>query len=502
MSWSLAVLALGVLGLAVLIGAGRSLPRAAAGLDALVGVGGVQPGRALAPGFVGLSFEYPALVAYAGSEPDLNPVLERLVANLAPGQAPVLRIGGDSADFTWWPVAGEPRPPGITYSLSASWLSSARGLATATGARLILDVGLKDNSPTLEAAQARALLGGVGPAQVQALELGNEPEFYGSFPAFYHAPGGRAVYARPAGYGPLGYREDFSRLSGVLPRFPLAGPAVGAPAALAHLGSFLASEPGLGLVTFHRYPLNRCFTSPGQSDYPTIPNLLSRAASTGLMQGVGGYAAIAHARGAGFRVDEMNSVACGGKRGISDTFATALWAMDALFASARAGVDGVNFHTFPGARYGLFAFHRAGGRWWGSVAPEYYGLLMFAKAAPPGSRLLATGGQDAGPLRSWATLAPDGRTRVLLINDSPTSARDVQVRPPGAATGAASLERLTAPSLTATTGVTLAGQSFQAQTDTGQLTGPRQDATVPKTAGHYRVSIPPASAALLTTPRG
>ncbi len=31
----------------------------------------------------------------------------------------------------------------------------------------------------------------------------------------------------------------------------------------------------------------------------------------------------------------MNSVACGGKAGVSDTFASALWALDALVAVAR-----------------------------------------------------------------------------------------------------------------------------------------------------------------------
>ena len=42
---------------------------------------------------------------------------------------------------------------------------------------------------------------------------------------------------------------------------------------------------------------------------------------------------------------ELNSVTCGGLRGVSDSFATALWAPDALFEMLRAGVDGVNIHV-------------------------------------------------------------------------------------------------------------------------------------------------------------
>src|SRR5947209_14563546 len=53
-----------------------------------------------------------------------------------------------------------------------------------------------------------------------------------------------------------------------------------------------------------------------------------------------------------------------------------------LFAMDRAGVDGVNFHAFPGAAYAPFEFRHASGRWTAIVHPEYYGIIMFARAAP------------------------------------------------------------------------------------------------------------------------
>lgn len=94
---------------------------------------------------------------------------------------------------------------------------------------------------------------------------------------------------------------------------------------------------------------------------------------------------------------------------MSNVFASALWALDAAFQMARVGVDGVNFHTFPGARYELFSFKRRHRRWRGFVAPEYYGLLTFAEAAPPGSSLLRVSG-SLGNVRAWATRAPEGRS--------------------------------------------------------------------------------------------
>ena len=98
--------------------------------------------------------------------------------------------------------------------------------------------------------------------------------------------------------------------------------------------------------------------------------------------------AYAHKHGATVRIDELNSVACAGQPGVSDTFASALWMLDTLFAMARSGVDGVNIHTLPTASYRPFEFRRIRGRWLATVEPEYYALLMFEQAAPPGSHML------------------------------------------------------------------------------------------------------------------
>src|SRR5262249_35926806 len=134
--------------------------------------------------------------------------------------------------------------------------------------------------------------------------------------------------------------------------------------------------------------------------------------------------------------------------------------------------------------------------WTGSVDPEYYGLLMFAQAAPAGSRLLKTSG-SLGNVRAWATRAPDGMIHVVLINDYTAQARTVHIRIAGA-TAAATLSRLRAPSVTSKTGVTLGGQSFGKATTTGNLTGRSRIVSVTPSNGSYTVQLPRASAAMLT----
>jgi hypothetical protein len=122
-------------------------------------------------------------------------------------------------------------------------------------------------------------------------------------------------------------------------------------------------------------------------------------------------------------------------------------------------------------------------------------MLMFAKAFPPGAKLL-TVHAPAGPVKVWATRSADGHTRVTVINkDSQPHRIELQL-PPSA--GRASVEWLRAPSVAATSGVTLGERSFGAETTTGVLPGPESVQPVPSLWGWYSIDVPAYSAALLT----
>jgi hypothetical protein len=453
-------------------------------------------GRPVAGGFLGLSLEYSSIERYAGSDPAaIDPVFEQLIRNLNPGQSPVLRIGGDTTDWTWWPVAGVSKPPGVTYTLNQRWLQVTRALSQQLRARLILGINLEANNVQLASTEAQMLIDGIGRGAVQALEVGNEPALYGSFP-WYRTAAGVKVPGRPRGYDVPAYMRDFTRFAAVLPPVPLAGPALGASKWMRNLGQFLSSQPRLGVVTLHRYPLQLCYTSTKSIKHPSLSHLMNPAATTGLAESFASDVRAAHAQGLPLRIDEINTVSCGADLEVSDTFASSLWAIDAMFELARVGVDGVNMHTFPGAGYELFRLSQAGGHWQAAVAPEYYGLLMFAQAAPPGSRLLPINGAPGDGVKVWATRARDGTIHVVLINKG-TRARTFAVRLPGAH-GTAEVELLRAPSLRSSSGVTLDGQSFGAETRTAQLVGSSADPSVRSISGRYVVQLPPHGAAMLT----
>lgn len=424
---ALAVLAAGVVHAAAV---GPATPTATATVSA------ARYGRPIPAGFLGLSLEYSALEAYAGSDPARpNPRFLALVRDLAPGQRSVLRIGGDSADWTWWPAPGLTKPAGVSYTLTPRWLAVAAALTRALHARLILGLNLQANSGPVAAAEARALLDGLPAGSIEAFELGNEPNLYGVFP-WYRTASGRPMKGRPPHYTYADFQSDFTRVAAALPAHALAGPSIGGPGWLPDLKRFLAAEPAVRLVTVHHYPLQLCLTSRRSSRYPTIAHVLSPAASTGLAAEFTQATAVAHARGLPLRIDELNTVSCGAAPRVSQSPASALWALDTLFALARTGVDGVQMHTFPGAGYELFHIN---GRQ-ATLAPEYHGLRMFAAAAPPGARLLRTRAHGAS-LRLWATLAPDRRIRVLAINPSRHRTERVGFTVAGAS-GVARLQRL------------------------------------------------------------
>lgn len=458
----------------------------------------VPVGRALPADFLGLSLEYSALEAYTGANAaSLDPVFVQLLRNLvpAPHQPLVLRIGGNSTDATWWPVPGVSPPAGVRYALTPAWLAGARALARATGAQLILGVNLAAGQPHLAGAEANALLSGIGRKSVAAFEIGNEPDVYSLFPWYIGAHG--PVHARPAGYGLSAFITDLERWDAALPAMPLAGPAVAELPWLAGLPALARAAPRLRVATVHRYALQGCVKNPNAPSYPSVANLLSDRSSAWLAGALAPYVAMAHGQGLQFRVDELNSAAlagCLGRTGVTDTFASALWMLDTLFDMANVGVDGVNVHTLPGAGYELFTFSRAsGGGWQAFVHPDYYGMLMFARAFPPGARLEPVSA-PSGPVKVWATLAPDGRTRVALINKDSHPHRVQLQLPPG--TRPAQLEWLRAPGPAATAGVTLGGRTFGTETGTGAL-GAAQLQRVPDLLGSYSIELPADSAALL-----
>jgi len=413
-----------------------------------------------------------------------------------PGDGPlILRIGGNSADHTIW-AARLRRMPRWVFELTPAWLQAARKVVRRAGVRLMLDLNLITDSPSAASVWARAAEADLPPASIAGFAIGNEPDIYSrSFWVAALSRRGLDASILPPGLTPDGYAREFRAYARLIrrfaPRVPLLGPEIAHPLRHASWVSSLVARTraDLGIVTAHSYPYTAC-TAQGSPSYPTIARLLSEHASAGIARSLASVIGDAHRAGLAFHLTEVNSVTCGGVAGVSDTFATALWAPDTLFELLRAGVDGVNVHGRTDAINAAFAFKRGA-----LVArPLMYGLVMFRRALGSDPRLLHVRMRARRQLhvKVWAVAVAGGGLHVLVIDKGSRAARvALRIAPHGPA----AVQRLLSPSVAATTGVTLAGQSLDAD---GRWIGHRVVSQLMPSSGGYELTVPRYSAALVS----
>lgn len=440
--------------------------------------------------FLGISTEYWALPLFERQ----MPVLERTLSLLrAPGDGPLLmRIGGDSADHSFWAPKARPMPA-WAFELTPEWLQQTGELVRNLDLRLILDLNLVTDTPGQAGQWAQAAESQLPADSISGFEIGNEPDIYNHLYWLTTVAGSKVV--PPTGLTAHTYAHDFQAYARALgrtaPGVPLLGPALANPSLNRDwISALLASRPARpAAISVHRYPYSAC-ALPGTAAYPTIARVLSEHASAGVAESVKPAVAIARHAGIPVRLTELNSVTCGGRAGVSNVFATALWAPDALFELLRAGVAGVNIHVRARAINAAFALNRGGLQ----AKPLLYGLIAFTRMLGPDAQLvpLQVHASLGAHLKVWGVRVRGGVLHVLLIDKGQQSV-DVSLRL--RAKGAATVQRLLAPSPSAGTGVTLDGQYLDAG---GTWRGRAAYQLIDPGADGYAVALPRYSAALLT----
>jgi hypothetical protein len=465
----------------------------AALLPATATIAGNAPGLPVPRSFLGISTEYSTLPFW---EQRLA-VVERVLAQIhSSGDGPlVLRIGGDSADHAFW-EASRREVPEWAYELDPRWLAETRQLVSDTGARVILDLNLITATPQTASLWAQTAEAQFPRGSILGFEIGNEPDIYSRDDWLDALKGPRGLNKLlPQRISAAQYARDFVDYARVIRRFApdarLFGPALANPTVHYFWIRALLRGPHLGLamITGHRYPYSAC-AFPGTRTFATIGRVLSERATAGIAQLLRPAIRTAHEYGLPFRLTELNSVTCGGKPGVSDTFATALWAPDVLFELMRAGVDGVNVHIRASTSNAAFMITTQGLL----ARPLLYGLITFARMIGPEARLV--GVQLRAPavahVKAWAVRVSGTTLRLLVIDKGNIGVR-VALRLP--ARGPAAVQRLLAASASARTGVTLAGQYLDSA---GRWVGrPRSEFLRPGRHG-YELVVPRQTVALLT----
>jgi hypothetical protein len=367
-------------------------------------VGGpiAQPVRA---GYLGLSFEAADLANLArdGTAGDLVPLLRAL----GPG---LLRFGGVTADTqVAWVQHGMPAPTWARSTIGAEQLEGLRRLARGSGWSILLTVGLlhyEPNRAAAEVAAAERILG----ASLAGIEIGNEPDSY----VRHHV--------RPASWGVAGYAAEVDAYRAAIRRavgaVPIAGPDVSGAGAIKSWGIEEAMRERPAVLTGHHYPLG-CKLAPP----PTIERLLSAAIRAREWRSLREYVRVARSHGEPFRMDESNSVSCGGTPGISDTFASALWASGYIGQTLSAGAVGLNLegNTRNCDGYTPLCADGVGAARAGHLQPRpiWYALLLARGLAGDQPVAIRVAGDGAAELAVAAFRTPQGATKLLLADDAP-----------------------------------------------------------------------------------
>jgi hypothetical protein len=449
------------------------------------------PGHPVPERFLGLSFEAAAIKTLAHDGRRGN--LVELLRSLGPG---MLRFGGVTADeHVAWTDAETPRPEWARSTIGPSDMSALGVLARRSGWQVLLTVGLAHYEPQTAAREVAAAHRALGP-YLAAVEIGNEPNAYGNH-GFRELPWIAQGYEEQVS----DYREAIGALT---PDVPIAGPDVSGSGIFPEWGSEEALAQAPALLTGHHYPLGCAQTPP-----PSIEALLSSATRGMAARSLATYLQVANVNNMPLRIDETNTVSCGGMAGISNTFASALWATGYITQGMAAGTVGVNFQGNPTNCAGYTPIcapdPAALAEGWFRAQPEWYALLLTRSLV--GDRPLpiaissegvedTEGAEGAPDLVAAAFAGPKRSMKVVVSDNDPEGSTPLALAVEvGAHMGAAHILRLTAPSESATAGVRLAGRAVAAN---GSWRAPARTETSTPHSGFVTVQLTPGEAALVS----
>ena len=433
------------------------------------------PGAAFPPYFIGFSLPPTTLEEFTGTGPATYPSFINLLANLQP------YVGS----------------PSIRSGLTASVVPELGALtngAACTGCVMAAKPSFflttpSEYNPILYAADVAQATAAVSSAQLQGVELDNEPDLYVT-------DGYRSSNWTYTDYltETAGYQTTFAPYL-TAPQLVVSAEAgrvwdPGVPALMTQL------QGQISTFTAHLYALTAC------NNTPTIAQLMQDLSTARFFTRFG--ALVQTLSPVPVRVGETNSVACSGFAGVSNTMAAALWVIDMAFESKAGGAAGFNLHSNGTAAAGPdpydIGFNNKGSL---SVYAPFYGVLFLAQAIENGARPLAVAiTQTAGNVKIWATLDAAGTVRVVVLEkdlDGPAQSKTIALNL-GTYAKPGSVTTLTAPSLSATSGIMIGGQTFDGTSD-GKLTGPAVSTPVVPVNGVYTMTVSDGTAAMLAVPR-
>lgn len=298
--------------------------------------------------FVGLSYEVQQLADptfFSGQNAGLIREFKALASR------GVLRLGGNTSEFAYWkptPSSREPEHPQTRevvgepkaqyYAVTPEAVRNLADFLQATGWTCLYGIGMGTNTPERAAGEAEFVAKALG-SSLQYFQIGNEVDLFNR-----HLRDPKTWSART-------YLNEWLGIArAIRARVPTAKfgmPDVAANVSwlteIADLWSSIEDPPHVTTLTHHYY-----FGGPATNPEVNIPNLLKPATMVKVQKTADMATAAADKMGVRVRMTEGNTCYRGGKPGVSDVFAAALWSADYALLLASNNYSGVNLHGGSG----------------------------------------------------------------------------------------------------------------------------------------------------------
>ena len=298
--------------------------------------------------FVGLSYEVQQLADPSFFSAQNSGLIREFKALSSTG---VLRLGGNTSEFAYWKpkpdfpepehprvreVAGEPKAQ--YYAVTVEAVRNLAEFLQATGWTCVYGIGMGTNTPARAAEEAVFVAETLGD-RLQYFQIGNEADLFDRH------------LRDPKTWSAKTYLQEWLSLSRAIaagvPAAKFGMPDVaGAVSWLTEIADqwlSIQAPPRVTTLTHHYY-----FGGPATNPEVNIPNLLKPATMQKVQNTANIASAAASKMSARVRMTEGNTCYRGGKPGVSDVFAAALWSADYSLLLASNDYSGVNLHGGTG----------------------------------------------------------------------------------------------------------------------------------------------------------
>ena len=296
--------------------------------------------------YVGLSYEVQQLLDPAIFSAHNTGLIREFKALSPKG---VLRLGGNTSEFEWWkprPESPEPKHPQTRevggeprakyYPVTAESVRNLGTFVRATGWTCLYGIGMGTNTPERAATEAEYVAKALGD-RLQCFQIGNEADLFSRH------------LRDPNTWSAKAYLDEWLAIARAVtkavPAAQFGMPDVAADmnwlTQIAEIWPSIENPPPVTALTHHYY-----FGGPATNPDVNIPNLLKPATMARVQKTADTATAAANKMGVRVRMTEGNTCYRGGKPGVSDVFAAALWSADYSLLLARNNYSGVNLHLF------------------------------------------------------------------------------------------------------------------------------------------------------------